>query len=232
MLKLLNGNFKELIKEIKDNSVDLIVTDPPYKTTKRGNSGGTGGMLKNKEFIGGKGGLKNNSIQFNEWTHECFRVLKQDSHAYFMTNFKNLENMLNELRIAGFSIFKVLIWDKISPITNMWYMDSHEFIIFARKGKARKINNCGTKSIISIKNLRNKVHPNEKPVELLKILIENSIKENSSNIIFDPFMGTGSACKACIDLGVDFIGFEIDEEYFNSTVECIKQYTQQEISFK
>jgi site-specific DNA-methyltransferase (adenine-specific) len=200
------------MSKMEDNSIDLIVTDPPYKTTSRGSSGGTGGILKDdlnkKGFV-----FKHNSIEFNEWLPELYRVLKEGSHAYIMCNNKNLRDMLIETEKAGFNIFKTLIWAKNSAITNMYYMDSHEYIIFCRKGNAKRINNCGTKSVLNVDNPRNKVHPTEKPIELMSILISNS--SNVNDLVFDPFMGVGSTGVAAQELGRNFIGIEKDKQYYD-----------------
>ena len=85
-------------------------------------------------------------------------------------------------------------------------------IVFCRKGKAIKINNCGTKSVLEVPNPKNKKHPTEKPVELMKILIENS--SNTGDVILDPFMGSGSTCVAAVNTNRHYIGFELDEKYF------------------
>lgn len=209
--KLFNDDCLVVLKDIPESSIDLIVTDPPYKTTSRGSSGGTGWILK--EELNKKGRVfKHNDIEFSEWLPELYRVLKESGHAYIMTNNKNLKDMLIEIENAGFNIFKTLIWAKNSPITNMYYMDSHEYIVFCRKGKAKRINNCGTKSVLNIDNPRNKVHPTEKPIELMEIFINNS--SNEGEIVLDPFMGGGSTGIAAIRNGRKFIGVEIDEEYF------------------
>ena len=100
-----------------------------------------------------------------------------------------------------------------------FYMSQFEYILFFRKGKGIKINNCGTSDILSIPNIKRKdtngknLHDTEKPVELMKILIENSSLENQ--IILDPFMGIGSTGIACLQANRKFIGIEIDEKYFN-----------------
>nr|DAR08361.1 MAG TPA: adenine-specific methyltransferase [Caudoviricetes sp.] len=100
-----------------------------------------------------------------------------------------------------------------------FYMSQFEYILFFRKGKGVKINNCGTSDILSVSNIKRKdangknLHDTEKPVELMKILIENSSLENQ--IVLDPFMGIGSTGIACLQAGRKFIGIEIDESYFN-----------------
>ena len=219
--ELLHGDCLELMKDIPDESIDLVVTDPPYKTTSRGSSGGTGGILK--EEINKRGKVfKHNDIEFNEWLPELYRVLKDTGHAYIMSNNKNLKNMLMEIENVGFNIYKTLIWAKNSPITNMYYMDSHEYIIFCRKGKAKRINNCGTKSVLNVDNPRNKVHPTEKPVELMEVLITNSSQEGE--LVFDPFMGSGTTGVACLNTNRNFIGIELDETYFNIAKERIENH--------
>lgn len=224
MIDLRQGDCLEVMKSLPDNSVDLVLTDPPYKTTSRGSSGGTGGMLKSDDFKKGNV-FKHNAITFDEWLPECYRVLKNDSHAYFMTNNKNLLPMLKAVESAGFNIFKTLIWAKNTAITNMYYMDSHEYIIFCRKGKARKINNCGTKSVMFFDNPKNKVHPTEKPVGLMTQLIENST--NDSDVVLDPFMGGGSTGVACVNTNRKFIGIELDADYFEIAKDRIEVATSQ-----
>ena len=216
---LKNGNSLILLKEIGRETIDLIVTDPPYKTTKRGNSGGTGGMLKEDNFIKGNGGFANNDIKFSEWLPLCYNVLKDGGHFYVMTNNKCLKEMLNELEKAKFKVFKTLIWAKDNCLTNMYYMDSHEYVIFAYKGRANKINNCGTRSVLNIQNVKNKKHPSEKPIELMNILIQNSSNEN--DLVLDPFMGVGSTGIASLNSNRNFIGFEIDESYFETATNRI-----------
>ena len=223
-----NEDCLEGMKRIPDNSIDLVVTDPPYRTTSRGSSGGTGGILK--EEINKRGKVfKHNDIKFNEWLPELYRILKDTGHAYIMTNNKNLKGMLMEIENVGFNIYKTLIWAKNSPITNMYYMDSHEYIIFCRKGKAKRINNCGTKSVLNVDNPRNKVHPTEKPVELMEVLINNSSQEGE--LVFDPFMGSGTTAIACLKTNRQYIGFELDEDYYKQANERIETYKAQSSIF-
>ena len=219
--KLINGDCINILNDIikTGNKVDLIVTDPPYKTTSRGSSGGTGGMLKDQLFKDGMV-FKHNDVEFSDWLSVLFEILKDGGHAYIMTNNKNLKNMLIAIEDAGFNIFKTLVWAKNTAITNMYYMDSHEYIIFCRKGKSQKINNCGTKSVLNFDNPREKLHPTEKPVDLMKVLIDNSSSEGE--IVLDPFMGSGSTGVACMQSNRNFIGIEIDENYFNISKQRIE----------
>ena len=94
MIEIKQGDCLELMKEIPDGSIDLIVTDPPYPTTSRGNAGNSGGMLQKE--INKKGKVfAFNDIDCTLYAPEFFRVLKDGSHCYVMTNHVNLLHMLN-----------------------------------------------------------------------------------------------------------------------------------------
>ena len=215
--KLINDDCMKVLPTIKDNSIDLIVTDPPYKMTARGNAGTTGGMLKKE--INKKGDVfKHNDVNISEWLPHCFRILKEDSHIYIMTNHINLYEYLDTIKKTGFHFIKSLIWDKGNKIMGRYYMSQFEYILFCRKGSDKKINNCGVSDIISVPNIKEKrngknLHDTEKPVELMKILIENSSNEN--DIVFDPFMGIGSTIIASKNLNRQYMGIEIDKNYYD-----------------
>ena len=217
-IKLINGNCLDTLKNIPNESIDLIVTDPPYPTTSRGNAGNSGGMLQKDINKKGKVFTYNN-IDCSEYAPEFYRLLKDGSHCYVMTNHINLIDMLNTFTDVGFHFIKSLIWNKGNKIMGQYYMSQYEYILFFRKGKGKKINNCGTSDILSIPNKKTKdkdgknIHDTEKPVELMEVLVNNSSQENE--LVLDPFMGVGSTGIACIKNKRNFIGIEIDENYFN-----------------
>ena len=234
---LICGECIAELKHIKDESIDLIVTDPPYRITSRGNAGNSGGMLQKDINKKGQVFIYNN-IDCSEYAPEFYRVLKNGSHCYVMTNHINLIHMLNtftDLRTDeekkngvkpyGFHFIKSLVWDKGNKIMGQYYMSQFEYILFFRKGKGIKINNCGTSDILSVPNVKLKdengknLHDTEKPVGLMEILIGNSSKEN--NVVLDPFMGIGSAGIACQNLGRQFIGIEIDKHYYEIAMQRI-----------
>ena len=174
---LYNANCLDILKELYDNSIDLIVTDPPYKTTSRGTSGTMGGYWKSK--IAKSGNIfEHNNISCSEYLPELYRVLKDRSILYIMCNNVNLREMLNVGIENGFHFVKCLIWEKGNKICGKYYMGCYEYIILFRKGGDRPINNCGTPDIlhIPIKKLKDSeghnLHDTEKPVDLMKVLIE------------------------------------------------------------
>ena len=215
---LWNGNCLEYMRTLEDESIDLIVTDPPYPTTSRGHAGNSGGMLQKE--INKKGKVfEHNNIDCTEYAPEFYRVLKDGSHCYVMTNHINLIKMLNVFTDCGFHFIKSLIWNKGNKIMGQYYMSQFEYILFFRKGYGKKINNCGTADILSVPNKKTKdtngknIHDTEKPVELMKTLVENSTQKG--DIVLDPFVGVGATALACIESERNYIGVELDENYYN-----------------
>ena len=215
--KLYCGDCLDIMANIPSGSIDLIVTDPPYRVTARGSAGNSGGMLQKE--INKKGKVfQHNNIDVKDYAPEFYRVLKEGTHCYVMTNHKNLIDMLNVFTDCGFHFVKSLICDKGNKIMGTFYMSQFEYILFFRKGKAKNINNCGTSDIISVPNKKTKgldgssIHDTEKPVRLMEILIENSSKEG--DLVLDPFMGSGTTGIACVNMDRKFIGIELDEQYF------------------
>lgn len=211
---LWNGNAVELLKTIETETIDLIVTDPPYKIITGGDSNGKN-SVRPKGILSGNRELMKFIPDFNEWLPECFRVLKNGTHAYFMINSTNLTKMLIEVEKAGFKIHNILVWKKNNCTPSQFYMKNCEYIIFCRKGKAKYINDMGgSKTVHEFNNiLGNKIHPTEKPTELMKVYVKNSSNEN--DVVLDPFMGGGSTGVASLQLNRNFIGIEIDTNYFD-----------------
>ena len=227
-IELFNCNCLDKFKEIEDETIDLIVTDPPYPVTRKGCAGNSGGMLITNQTMNGKI-FEYNDIDCSEYAPEFYRILKPNTHCYVMTNHINLINMLNTFTNTGFTFTKSLIWDKGNKIMGRYYMSQFEYILFFRKGGERKINDCGTSDILSIPNIKlkdengNNYHDTEKPVGLMEILVKNSY--NKDELVLDPFMGIGSTGIACKNLGRNFIGCEIDKKYFKIAKNRIERYS-------
>ena len=226
MIEIHNDDCLNVFKTINDNSIDLIVSDIPYKIISGGCTNDavkikatkfTGGMLnrfddKTHDLVKSGKLFEHNDIKFSEFLPHMYRVLKDNSHCYLMVNGRNLKELQSAAEDVGFKYQNLLVWDKGNATPNKWYMNCCEFILFLRKGKAKNINNLGSKTILSVPNVRNKMHPTEKPVELMQILIENSSNENDT--VLDPFMGCGSTGIACLNTNRNFVGIELDKNYF------------------
>ena len=227
MNKIINENAIEFMKTIGNESIDLIVTDPPYKVTPKGCAGNSGGMMTTKETMKGKI-FKHNDIKPIDYIPEFYRLLKDGSHCYIMTNHVNLQEMLNVATECGFHFIKSLVWNKGNKIMGRFYMSQFEYILFFRKGKGKKINKCGTADILNVPNKKTKdengknLHDTEKPVELMKILVENS--SQVGELVLDPFVGVGATAIACKELDRQYIGVELDEHYYNIAVNRIDNW--------
>lgn len=242
-----NEDCLTAFRRIKTESIDLIVTDPPYRII----SGGVTieeredeckGVLRKRAISDGtkcsnkwlkknidtipcavkQGKMFNhNDIEFKEWLPEAYRVLKSDTHCYIMVNARNLKELQTEAEKVGFKFVNILIWHKNNATPNKYYMQQAEFILLLRKGKARNINNMGTSNILSAYNIiGNKLHPTQKPVELMEVLIANS--SNEGDTVLDPFFGSGSTIIAAEKLNRKAIGFEIDENFYKIAKERIE----------
>lgn len=216
--KLFNGDCLEVMKKLPDKSIDCIITDPPYKMN-HSTGGCTNIGMKNKW----QGNIKAGNtvmdfsldIKFSEWLPEIYRVLKNSSHCYIFCNDKNVQELLNEATKCGFKESNILVWIKNNATPNRYYMKNLEFVLFLYKGNAKPINDMGSKCAVEFKNIngKEKLHPTQKPIDLLELYINNSSLEN--DIILDPFMGSGSTGVACLNTNRKFIGIELDKNYFD-----------------
>ena len=224
-IKLMKGDCLELMKSIPDNSVDLCVSDIPYKLT----GGGKGDGANSKRP---KGILEGNSQlmqvpKFEDWLPELYRVMKDGSHIYLMCNFKNLNDLMNKSLTVGFKHINLLVWEKNNCTPSQFYMKNCEYTLLLRKGKSKYINDIGgSKTVHKFNNIiGNKSHPTEKPEELMKFYVENS--SNKGDTVLDMFMGSGSTGVACLNTNRKFIGVEMDEKYFDIAVERIKSLNKE-----
>lgn len=208
-MKLIYGDCLDVMRDMPDESIDLIVTDPPYLINYKSAMG-----LKcsnNKPILGDNDhGLIEKSIQ------EMYRLLKNDSAAYVFSSPKKIDYFIRYCREAGFVIKNSIIWVK-----NNWsagdlkaaYGGQYEVILLLNKGR-RYINGNRLSDVWFFDRVpfQKQHHQNEKPV----VLLEQCIIKHSGNgdIVFDPFMGSGSTGIACIHTGRRFIGIEKDADYF------------------
>lgn len=242
-IRIYNDDCLNILQNMEEESVDLCVSDVPYKISSGGGNN-CGGILDrgNDEYNPSLGrmcqkgtkhinlsGIFNTSLQknarsgkmfdyneikFSEWLPLLYRVMKQDTHTYLMVNGRNLASLQNEAETSGFEFQQLLVWIKNNKTPNKYYLNACEFILMLRKGNAKNINDMGQSNVLKTQNIiGNKVHPTQKPVSLMKVLIKQSSKEG--DIVLDPFMGSGSTGVAAKLLGRKFIGCEIDKNYFD-----------------
>lgn len=204
MIKLYNEDCLNEIKNVKTKSVDLIVTDPPYFL----------GMTHN----GQKGAFQDLAICRPFWeqlANEFDRVLKDDGEFYIFTDWRGYA-FYYPIFSSILPVKNLIVWDKKSGAGN-FYTYTHEFIIYGTKSNKNKrgTNVWREKSFASGAKTTNgeKVHPTQKPVELIEKIILNSSKEG--DVVLDAFMGSGTTGVAAKRNKRRFIGMEIDKKYFD-----------------
>ena len=208
--KLYQGDCLEVMSGIKDKSVDLIVTDPPYLMDYQSN------RRKKEDRFDKIKNDKGNYMLIQDYLEECHRIMKDNTAIYCFCSWHNIDFFKNEFE-KHFKLKNILVWNKNNHGTGDLkgsYAPKHEFILFGHKGRTLLREKRIADVIDCPKISSNKLtHPTEKPQDLLEIFIKQS--SDVGSIIFDGFMGTGSCGIAAKKLNRNFIGIELDEKYFN-----------------
>lgn len=218
---LILGDCLDVLADMLADSVDLIVTDPPYRVISGGRKSALGFGWRNSVLKENDGKIfAHNSITTRDYLPAFFRVMRPASHLYLMTNNINLLDALQDAKAAGLHFHNLLIWEKNTATANRWYMKQNEMTLFFCKKPAKRILDAGSKQTFRANNPRNKIHPTEKPVELMQHYVENS--STPGQTVFDPFAGGGATAIAAIRAGRRWIAVEKDEAYFDVAAERIE----------
>lgn len=221
-----NMDCIEGMKSIPDESIDLIVTDPPYlmkyKTGRRKD--------KNHKFCTEIVGDDNPDLIKN-YVSECYRILKDNSACYMFCNTNKVDVFKQELERVGFTIKNMIIWVKNNHTAGdlvAQYGKKYELLFYANKGRC-PIRNGRITDVWEFSKVSGKeqLHQNQKPVELIKQCIEKS--SDFGSIVFDGFMGSGTTAIACLETGRHYIGYELDSEYFKIAQNRILDYELRDI---
>jgi site-specific DNA-methyltransferase (adenine-specific) len=199
----------EFLRDLPDESVDVIVTDPAYS-----------GMNQHMRFgngrIVGHYGRSDNERWFHEFSDdpatyrvflgECRRVLRRDRHIYIMFDSFSMLS-LGALVRDFFDVKCVVVWDKVHLGMGHYFRRRHEQIVFASKGR-RKLVRRDLPDVWAVPRIHRAQYPTQKPVRLFELMLEASAEPGFT--VCDPFCGSGSSGVASLRLGCDFIGADID----------------------
>ena len=210
------------MKQFPDKSVDLVVTDPPYEIATSG-----AGLYKQddkqyvKELVGMKDGFS------EEILDELCRVMKK-INIYLFCSQKQIMPLLDYFVKRKGCNWNLLSWHKSNPIPACGnkYLTDTEFILFFREKGVKVYGSFETKRTYYITPLNQKDkkqygHPTCKPEHIVANLITNS--SNEGDTVLDCFMGSGTTGAVSVGINREFIGIEIDENYFSIANERIKQ---------
>jgi site-specific DNA-methyltransferase (adenine-specific) len=213
------GDCRQILTTLPDNSIDLLLTDPPY---------GLNYQSEHKILLQDRllnDGPDEALTMLDETLAIAQHKVKDNSHIYIFSSWKTYPAM-QEVISRYFAIKNVLVWVK-----NNWtsgdleanYGQIHEFIIFAHKGR-RHLNGRRDSSVLTFNRVPENYpqrHPTQKPEKLLAYLIEKSTQPGET--VLDPFMGSGSTCVAAHNSDRKFIGIELDEQWYTRACERLEK---------
>jgi len=199
------------LRSLPSESVDLLITDPPYESLEKHRAIGTTTRLKISKASSNQWFAIFPNARFPELFAEVYRVLKPNTHFYLFCDPETAFIAKPIAEAAGFRFWKPLVWDKKTIGMGYHYRSRYEFILFFEKGK-RRLKDLAIADIVPVARIRNG-YPSEKPFELSEILIRQS--SVPGELVVDPFMGSGSVGVAAARLSRDFAGNDIAEAAVN-----------------
>jgi len=221
--KIICGDCVEVMKQMPDNSVDLVVTSPPYNlknSTGNGMKDGRGGKWANAALQNGYSHYDDNMPhdKYVAWQRKCLeemmRLIK-DTGAIFYNHKWRVQNGLLQDRqdiVSGFPVRQIIIWQRKGGLNfnRGYFLPTYEVIYLIAKKKfalAPKANAYG--DVWEFTQEMKNPHPAAFPVDL----IERIIGSTEAQIILDPFMGSGTTALAAKNLNREYIGIDISPEY-------------------
>ena len=221
--KFICGDALREMKHIPDGSIDLVVTSPPYNlknSTGNGMKDGRGGKWSNAALIEGYSTYDDNMPydDYVQWQRECLaemlRVIPDDGAVFYNHKWRVQNGLIQDRHeiVEGFPVRQIIIWKRNGGINFNpgYFLPTYEVIYLIAKPGFRLVK--GANALGDVwefpQEMRNK-HPAPFPVAL----VERIISSTEARIVLDPFMGSGSTAVAAKNLGRDFVGIEISEEY-------------------
>ena len=203
MIKLCNADCMEILPTLDTKSIDLVVTDIPYGEVNR-RHGSLRKLNKNKADI--------ITFDLDIFVGELTRVTK--GSIYIFCGIGQVSN-IRQVLIQNKMSVRLCIWEKTNPSPmngdKIW-LSGIECCVFGRFPKATFNEHCKN-TVFRYPCGRSKLHPTQKPLELIEKLVLASSTEGDT--ILDPCMGSGTTGIACKRLGRNFLGIELDKEFFD-----------------
>lgn len=212
----------EGMRQLDDNSIDVIMADPPYGINYQSN------MRKDKSKRLPK--IANDKAPFTAWIAEAYRVLKDGGRVLCFYRWDVQDAFLRAFHSAGFNVRSQIVWDKLSHgmgDLSSQFAPRHENILYATKGRyeflSKRPHTIYRHMRIPPEQL---THPNEKPITLIIDLLQ-SISSPGETVLI-PFIGSGVDAEACIRTNRQFIGFELSEYYVDIANKRVRPWLEQE----
>lgn len=227
-----NCDCFELLKSLPTGSIDLILIDPPYGISKDTN------FTKSKPTGDKEMDKFRRTMDFGEWDHESVdiervikegkRVLREGGTFICFYDIWKLETLKSFFDANHYNQIRFVEWIKNNPIPinskRNYLTNAREVMISAIKGRNPTFNSSYDKGIYEVSACKDKgrFHPTQKPIELIKQLIEKH--SNEGDTILDCFAGSCTTGVAALELNRNFVGCELDEEYYTKSLERFKPF--------
>ena len=226
--KFLQGKCEEVMSRLPSESMDLVVTSPPYNlrnSTGNGMKDGRGGKWSNAALLKGyaEAEYKDNlpHEEYVEWQRNCIsemmRLLKPNGALFYNHKWRVQAGLLQDRAdiVSGFPVRQIIIWRRKGGINfnKGYFLPTYEVIYMIAKKEfvlAKGSNSYG--DIWEISQETKNDHPAPFPVAL----IERIISSTNAEIILDPFMGSGTTALAATKLGRKFVGIELSKNYIEA----------------
>lgn len=226
--EIYNEDYKKTINRIKKNKIklDAVITDPPYGVSRKHQLG-----YSNMGRSGMNYGEWDYNFDQKKWIKEVAELVKPGGTVIIFNDWKNLGLISEQLEKCGFIIKDIIRWIKKNPMprnVNRRYVNDCEFAVWAvKEGKPWTFNKPDDVGYLKpeittgvVPGGKKRLHPTQKHLEVMERLIE--IHTNEGDLIYDPFIGSGTTAVACLNKNRRVIGSEIDEKYYNVTMERLK----------
>ena len=214
-------------KVIGKNKIRAIISDPPYGVAYVENKKGFVelGTTDTRKIEGDHLQSESEYTDFtSKYLGAVIPYLEESNACYLFNSDLMFSSLRSGIKQAGFYYSQMLIWIKNQPVMSRKdYLSQYELIAYGWFGK-HKIERSKSKNVIFYpKPNRSKLHPTQKPIGLLRRLIPDNTK--IGDIVYDPFLGSGSTAIACEHLGRKCIGIDIDEKYVQTTIARLEKLT-------
>ena len=225
--RIYNGDCIEGMENMPSESVDLIVTDPPYLISYKTN------YRKDKSHKFGKEIANDNDpYVIAEYIKECHRIMKDNTAMYMFCSFDKGDFFKQELE-KYFKVKNMIVWVKNNHTAGdlkAQFGKKYELVFLVNKGRAL-FNGKRLTDVWEFDRVvgNNQLHQNQKPLELIEQCITKH--SNVGDVVFDGFMGSGTTAIACINTNRNYIGFELDEEYYKVAEQRIENELRDNLAF-
>ena len=220
MIELLHCDCMTYMATCKDKQFDLVVTDPPY-------------FLPVNCYVGARGKPYKKTVAdmsvlkgyFEKIFIELDRITKDDGTFYVFCDAQSYP-IFYQVMYSFCKHVRTLIWDKKVSYNGYTWKHQHEIIAWGERNNTKRIP-TGDGDILKCRGVlqKDRLHPAEKPVELLAQLILKSSNEN--DLIIDPFMGSASVMQVCLETNRNFVGCEIDKDRYDTAVKRFENHKMQ-----